>query len=139
MSQRLQQVAGCLDLFAAPAFLTDPYNRLLRVNQKFARMVGAPIQDRLPAPVRFIPAAMIGPYRERFPRALQELGQCLPSIPHEVTAEGLLAFCRGRIAGYKIPKSITFQREPLPKSGPGKVLKRERRQPCWEAYERHVN
>jgi non-ribosomal peptide synthetase component E (peptide arylation enzyme) len=30
----------------------------------------------------------------------------------EVTAEEFMAFCRGRMAGYKIPKSITFQREP---------------------------
>jgi hypothetical protein len=57
----------------------------------------------------------------------------------EVTAEEFMAFCRGRIAGYKIPKSITFQCEPLPKSGPGKVLKRELRQPFWEGHERQVN
>jgi long-chain acyl-CoA synthetase len=57
----------------------------------------------------------------------------------EVTAEELIAFCRGRIAGYKIPKSISFQSEPLPKSGPGKVLKRELRQPFWEGHESQVN
>ena len=86
MPQRLRQAADCLDLFAAPAFLTDPCNRLLRVNQRFARLVGDPVQDRLPGPVRFIPAAMLGPYHERFPRAQQEIAQCLPSIPHEVAA-----------------------------------------------------
>ena len=93
--QRLRQVAGCLDLFAAPAFLTDPCNRLLHVNQRFARLVGDPVQDRLPGPVRFIPAAMLGPYRERFPRAQQEIAQCLPSIPHEVAA--------GRLASGVLP------------------------------------
>jgi DNA-binding CsgD family transcriptional regulator len=86
MSQRLQQVANCLDLFAAPAFLTDPCNRFVRVNQRFARMVGDPIQDRLTANFLFILAAMLGPYRDRFPRAQQEVAQCLPSIPHEVAA-----------------------------------------------------
>ncbi len=86
LSQRLQQVANCLDLFATPAFLTDRCNRFVRVNQRFARMVGDPVQDRLPANFRFIPAAMLGPYRERFPRAQQEIVQCLPSIPHEVEA-----------------------------------------------------
>jgi hypothetical protein len=31
------------------------------------------------------------------------------------------------------------QLEPLPKSGPGKVLKRELRAPHWEGQERSVN
>ena len=33
------------------------------------------------------------------------------------------------IAGYKVPKSIEFRADPLPKSGPGKVLKRELARP----------
>lgn len=86
MSQRLQQVVRFLDLFAVPAFLTDPCNRFVRVNQRFAQMVGDPIQDRLPANFLFIPAAMLGPYRDRFPQATQEIAQCLPSLPHEVAA-----------------------------------------------------
>ncbi|HVL34954.1 MAG TPA: AMP-binding protein, partial [Burkholderiales bacterium] len=40
-----------------------------------------------------------------------------------VSAQELLAFCRGRIAGYKCPKSITFRAAPLPLSGVGKVQK----------------
>jgi long-chain acyl-CoA synthetase len=32
--------------------------------------------------------------------------------------------CRHSIAGYKVPKAIDVQRELLPKSGPGKILKR---------------
>ena len=39
----------------------------------------------------------------------------------------LIEFCRGKIAGYKLPKGIDIHREPLPKSGPGKILKRELR------------
>jgi long-chain acyl-CoA synthetase len=35
----------------------------------------------------------------------------------------LLAFCRERIGGYKVPKAIDFRREPLPTTGPGKVAK----------------
>ena len=48
------------------------------------------------------------------------------------TAEELIAHCRDRIAGYKVPGSVEFTSEPLPKSGPGKVLKRELREPYWE-------
>ncbi|MFZ9016375.1 MAG: class I adenylate-forming enzyme family protein [Ilumatobacteraceae bacterium] len=43
----------------------------------------------------------------------------------------LIAHCRGSIAGYKVPRSVEFRSEPLPKSGPGKVLKRELRAPHW--------
>ena len=41
-----------------------------------------------------------------------------------VTADELRAHCRDLIAGYKVPKTIEISDEPLPKSGPGKILKR---------------
>ena len=37
------------------------------------------------------------------------------------------------------PKGIDFQHEPLPKSGPGKVLKRELRLPYWEGSDRQIH
>ena len=51
----------------------------------------------------------------------------------------LIAFCRQQIAAYKVPKRIELRREPLPKSGPGKVLKRELRAPFWQGRDRGVN
>jgi long-chain acyl-CoA synthetase len=39
--------------------------------------------------------------------------------------------CRKSIAGYKVPKQIEIRVEPLPKSGPGKILKRALRDPYW--------
>jgi long-chain acyl-CoA synthetase len=48
-----------------------------------------------------------------------------------VTEAELMAHCREAIAGYKVPKSIEVRSEPLPKSGAGKVLKRELRAPFW--------
>jgi DNA-binding CsgD family transcriptional regulator len=86
MPQRLQPITLALDLFAVPAFLTDPCNRFVWVNQMFARMVGDPIRDRLPATLQFVPAAMLGPYRDRFPQAHQEVVQCLPGLYREVDA-----------------------------------------------------
>jgi long-chain acyl-CoA synthetase len=50
----------------------------------------------------------------------------------EVTEEDLLRHCRGLIASYKLPKRIELRTEPLPKSGAGKILKRELRAPYWE-------
>jgi long-chain acyl-CoA synthetase len=46
--------------------------------------------------------------------------------------EGELAeHCRGQIAGFKVPKAIEISDAPLPKSGAGKILKRELRAPFW--------
>ena len=50
----------------------------------------------------------------------------------------LMAHCRSLIAGYKIPKTIELREEPLPKSGAGKVLKRELREPHWRGVEARV-
>ena len=53
----------------------------------------------------------------------------------DATEAELIDHCRTLIAGYKVPRSISFQTEPLPKSGPGKVLKRELRAPFWSGHE----
>ncbi|HEU0022581.1 MAG TPA: hypothetical protein VFR55_13050 [Dehalococcoidia bacterium] len=78
--RRLRQVALSLKLFAVPAFLTDPLNRFIYVNQTFARAIGDPIQDRLPLNMRFIAAALLGPYRDRFPRGRQEVARCVSAL-----------------------------------------------------------
>lgn len=57
----------------------------------------------------------------------------------EVESSELIAFCRQHIAGYKIPKAISFSARELPKSGPGKILKRELRAPFWAGRDRKVN
>ena len=46
------------------------------------------------------------------------------------TAEELIAFCDGRIAGYKKPRSVDFVEE-LPRDAAGKLLKRRLREPYW--------
>jgi len=58
---------------------------------------------------------------------------------HNIDPKDILTFCKGRIAGYKVPKGIDIRQEPLPKSGPGKVLKRELRSPYWEGRDRGVH
>ncbi len=40
------------------------------------------------------------------------------------TGDELRSHCRGLIAGYKVPKVVEISAEALPKSGPGKILKR---------------
>lgn len=58
---------------------------------------------------------------------------------HNIDPNEIIEFCRERIAGYKVPKGIDLRTEALPKSGPGKVLKRELRAPYWEGRDRAVN
>jgi acyl-CoA synthetase (AMP-forming)/AMP-acid ligase II len=47
------------------------------------------------------------------------------------TAEELIAFCKKRIAGYKVPKDIEFV-DSLPKNPAGKILKKELREKYWK-------
>jgi fatty-acyl-CoA synthase len=50
-----------------------------------------------------------------------------PGQAGAVTAEGLIAHCRSRLAGFKTPKQVVFM-DALPRNPSGKVLKRELRQ-----------
>ncbi|CAD5106179.1 long-chain-fatty-acid--CoA ligase [Zestomonas carbonaria] len=54
-----------------------------------------------------------------------------------VTEEEVVAHCRERIAGYKLPRSVEF-RDSLPLSSVGKVLKAELRAPFWAGHQRGV-
>ena len=61
------------------------------------------------------------------------------SVRQPVTAEELIAQCRQRIAGFKVPHHIELLAEPLPKSAAGKILKRELREPHWAGQHSHVS
>ena len=63
----------------------------------------------------------------------------VPRPGHAVDAAALIAFCREHIAGYKVPKQIDLRGDPLPKSGPGKVLKRELRAPFWAGHTAQIH
>ena len=49
----------------------------------------------------------------------------------ELDREQLLAFLGDRIAGFKLPRIVEFAVEPLPKTGTGKILKRQLRETYW--------
>ena len=49
-----------------------------------------------------------------------------------VTEQDVMSFARQHLAGYKVPRSVSFVDE-LPKTGSGKVLKRQLREPFWPA------
>ena len=56
-----------------------------------------------------------------------------------VSSEDLVAHCRERIAGFKVPRCVELRTEPLPKSAAGKILKRELREPHWAGQHTHVS
>ncbi len=58
-------------------------------------------------------------------------------VDGEVTADELIASCRDRLAGYKVPKAVHFVDE-VPKSAVGKLLRRAVRDPLWEGHERPI-
>ncbi len=83
-------------------------------------------------------AAVYGIPDERWGEAVH--ATVVPRAEHSnVAPETLIEYCREQIAGYKVPKGINIQQDPLPKSGPGKVLKRELRAPFWQGSDRAVN
>jgi fatty-acyl-CoA synthase/long-chain acyl-CoA synthetase len=47
-----------------------------------------------------------------------------------LSAEEIAAFAREHLAGYKVPRSVDFMDE-LPRTGSGKILKRQLRAPYW--------
>ncbi len=54
------------------------------------------------------------------------------------TEAELLAFCRERLAHFKVPRSVDFVPS-LPKGGTGKILKREIRERYWAAQAKRVH
>ena len=56
----------------------------------------------------------------------------------KATEEELLEFCRARLSHYKCPRSVEFLGS-LPKTGTGKLLKRELRQKYWAAQKSTVS
>ncbi len=81
--------------------------------------------------------AVIGIPHEEWGEAVHAIVILKPGA--SATEQEIIGHCRGQIAGYKLPKGVTFREEPLPLSGAGKVLKTELRKPFWAGSERNVN
>ncbi len=70
-------------------------------------------------------------------------GECVKAIvvlrdgKHD-SADDLIEFCKGRLAGYKRPRSVDFIAE-LPRNASGKVLKKELREKYWQGHDRRVS
>lgn len=66
--------------------------------------------------------------------------EVVPKPGASVAEAELIEHCRTTIAGYKVPRSVTVRasEDALPKSGAGKILKRDLREPHWVGHTRRV-
>lgn len=79
--------------------------------------------------------AVIGVPDEKWGEAVQAI--IVLKSGKEASEEEILDICQRNLAPYKRPKSIEYM-ESLPKSGAGKILKRELREKYWQGYGRRV-
>ena len=56
----------------------------------------------------------------------------------KLTQDELCAFLEQRIAKFKMPRAIEFVEDALPKTGTGKIVKRELREKFWSGKGRRV-
>jgi fatty-acyl-CoA synthase len=56
----------------------------------------------------------------------------------QLCTDDLLAFMQAKLAKFKLPRLVQFVHGPLPKTGTGKILKRELREAFWKGKERRV-
>jgi acyl-CoA synthetase (AMP-forming)/AMP-acid ligase II len=56
----------------------------------------------------------------------------------QLAEQQLCEYLQGRIAKFKMPRKFVFSEGPLPKTGTGKIIKRELRETFWSGKERRV-
>ncbi len=71
-----------------------------------------------------------------------EFGEALacavqPAVGVTLTSDDVQHFLKGRLATYKVPKTITFQAD-MPREDTGKIFKRKLREPYWAGVTRRI-
>ena len=97
----------------------------------------AEVENALYTHPAVLEAAVIGIPHEQWGEIVHAVVVCKSGM--SVSSDELIVHVRTQIAGYKIPRSIEFRPEALPKSGAGKILKRDLREKYWAGKSRQVN
>jgi fatty-acyl-CoA synthase/long-chain acyl-CoA synthetase len=95
----------------------------------------AEIEAALELHPRIVDVAVFGIPSEEWGEAVHAVVVAQPGAP--LSADEVIAFAREHLAGYKIPRSISFVDE-IPRTGSGKILKRVLREPFWKGREKRV-
>jgi long-chain acyl-CoA synthetase len=122
---------GCLDE-RAYVYLVDRAKDMIVTGGE--NVYGVEVEEALYTHEAVLEAAVFGVPDELWGEAVYAV-----VVPRtDVDPEMLVEHCRKLIADYKVPKRIELRAEPLPKSGAGKVLKRELRAPHWDGRTERV-
>lgn len=80
-------------------------------------------------------AAVIGVPSEKWGEEVKAL--VIPRPGGTPSADEIIAYCKENLANYKCPKSVEFV-EDFPRTGAGKVSKKDLRAPYWEGHKRSI-
>jgi acyl-CoA synthetase (AMP-forming)/AMP-acid ligase II len=86
------------------------------------------IEDVLHRHPKVLDAAVFGVPDEEWGERVHAAVHVRPG--EALTPEEITAFCRGHMAGYKVPRQVSFH-DVFPRDAAGKLLKRQLREPYW--------
>jgi len=103
-----------------------------------ANIYPAEIENVLLAHPQVVDAAVFGIPNEDWGEEVKAVVQPVDGVkPGPELAADILAYCGGRLAKFKTPKSIDFT-DDMPRDPNGKLYKRKLRDPYWEGRERAI-
>jgi O-succinylbenzoate-CoA ligase len=80
-------------------------------------------------------AAVVSAPDEKWGERVQAVVVLAPN--HKATEDELIAFCKGKLGGYKCPKAIEFW-DSLPTTPVGKILRKDVKKTFWKGHERSI-
>jgi acyl-CoA synthetase (AMP-forming)/AMP-acid ligase II len=93
------------------------------------------VENTLASHPAVLDVAVIGVPDDKFGEAL--LAFVVVREGQALTLEGMIEFCRDKIAGYKIPRQLKLI-DALPRNPSGKILKKDLRKPFWAGIDRSI-